>query len=834
MPLSGIRLKLLVAPLLQHPGRLALSLSAIALGVALGYAVQLVNNAALDEFESAVQLLSGEADLSIGGPSSGFDESLFPRVARLREIAVASPVFEMEARIAGRRDALRIIGLDVFRASRIQPFLAGADVADRMDLLRPGRLFLSAAAARTLGVGDGGVLPVQVGLEVVPLKIAGILEGTGRQRFAVMDIAAAQEMLARTGLINRIDLRLRAGTDAARFARQLAATLPAGLLVERPDAGAARDAALSRAYRVNLNVLALVALFTGGLLVFSAQALAVVRRRSQLALLRALGVTRAGLLRTLIAEAAAVGAAGAVAGLVLGYGIAALVLRRFGAELGAGYFRGIEPELAVHPLALGLFFAAGVAAAVLGSLGPALEAARAEPARALRAGDETRALRKLRSPRTGIAAIVAGAALTRLGPVNGLPLFGYAAIALLLVGTALLMPRIASWCFGRLRAPRLAVAEVGLAQLRAASEAAGVSLAAIVASVSLVVSMAIMVASFRQSLDGWLERVLPADLYVRAGSGGNTAFFSTADQQAIAELPGVRRAEFTRSQRLTVSPDRPAITLLARAVEAEGRVPPLVGAPYERRQGDPPPAWVSEIASGIYGWRPGDVIALPLGGREARFVVAGVWRDYARQQGAVLVERYEYLRHSGDPNANDLALWLAPGAAPAAVRAAIEARAGAGVSLEVSARGEMRETSLAIFDRTFAVTYALEAVALIIGICGLSSGFGALVLARRREFGVLRHLGMTRAQVAAMLAMEGALLSALGLVVGLALGGVISLVLVHVVNRQSFHWSMDLHVPWGLLAEFIVAMLAVATLTAVASGRRAMGGEVVRAVREDW
>ncbi len=473
-------------------------------------------------------------------------------------------------------------------------------------------------------------------------------------------------------------------------------------------------------------------------------------------------------------------------------------------------------------------------AAILGSLVPALEAARADPARALRSGDEVDAFDRLRSARPGIAALVAGAALTQAGPVGGLPLFGYAAIALLLIGTVLVMPRIAHVCFGALPRRGPVVAQVGLAQLRGAAGAAGVSLAAIVASVSLIVSMAIMIASFRQSLDEWLERVLPADLYVRAGSGGNTAFFSPGDQEAIAALPGVRRAEFMRSQRLILAPDRPAITLLARAVEAGGRLPPMLGTAHARRPGDAPPAWVSEIAADLYGWRPGDAIALPLGGREAHFSVAGVWRDYARQQGAVLIERYEYLRHSGDANANDLALWLAPGADAAKVRLGIEAQASAGVSLEITAPGEIRDASLGIFDRTFAVTYALEAVALVIGVCGLSSGFGALVLARRSEFGMLRHLGMTRRQIGAMLALEGALVSALGLAVGLALGGLISLVLIHVVNRQSFHWTMELYLPWRLLAEFVVAMLFLATLTAVASGRRAMSGEAVRAVKEDW
>ena len=829
-----IRRSLVLAPFLQHTGRLALSVLAIALGVALGYVVQLINQAAINEFGAAVQTLSGEADLTVRGPRAGFDEALFPRLAASAGVAVASPVLEVDAKLPGRREPLQILGLDIFRAARIQPFLAAGAGGDRLDFLRPDRIFLSAAAAEWLGLKKDDPFPVQVGLRVVSLRVAGVIGETRRPRFAVIDLGAAQALFGRAGFLNRIDLRLRPGVDPRRFAERLQADLPAGTVVERPEADVERSGAPSRAYRVNLNVLALVALFTGGLLVFSAQALAVVRRRAQLALLRVLGVTRRGLVAMLLAEAAAVGALGGLAGIALGHASAGAVLRHFGAELGGGYFRGLAPEIVLDWPALLLFFGLGVLAAVLGSLAPALEAAGAAPAAALKAGDEGRAFERLQSPWPGVAVMLAGTALTQAGPVDGLPLAGYLAIGLLLVGTVMLMPRVAALAFRLAPALGPRPVRLGLAQLRGAPGQAGVSLAAIVAAVSLMVSMAIMVASFRQSFDEWLERILPADLYLRSGAASDTAYLSTADQQAIAALPGVRRAEFLRIQRLIVDPDRPPLTLLARAVEAEGRVPPLLGAAYAPKAGEPPPAWVSEVAAAIYGWRPGSAIEIPLGGRRARFTVAGVWRDYARQQGAVLIERYEYLRYTGDSYADDAAIWLVPGADPDRVKSEIEARLPGGANVEMSGPEEIREGSLRIFDRTFAVTYALELVAVAIGLFGLSSSFGALVLARRREFGVLRHIGMTRRQIGVMLAGEGLLVSALGLAVGLALGWLISLVLIDVVNPQSFHWGMELHMPWRLLGEFVAVMLAMATLTAIASGRQAMSAEAVRAVKEDW
>jgi len=831
-----IRRSLVLAPFLQHTGRLALSVLAIALGVALGYTVQLINQAAINEFGAAVQTLSGEADLAVRGPRAGFDEAVFPRLAASAGVAVASPVLEVDAKLPGRREPLQILGLDIFRAARIQPFLAAGAGADRVDFLRPDRIFLSAAAAEWLGLKKDDPLAVQVGLRVLSLRVAGVIGETRRQRFAVIDLGAAQALFGRAGFLSRIDLRLRPGVDPRRFAERLQADLPAGTVVERPEADVERSGAPSRAYRVNLNVLALVALFTGGLLVFSAQALAVVRRRAQLALLRVLGVTRRGLVAMLLAEALAVGALGGLAGIALGYAGAGAVLRHFGAELGGGYFRGLAPQIVLDWPALFLFLALGVLAAALGTLAPAMEAARAAPAAALKAGDEGRAFERLQSVWPGVTVMLGGAALSQAGPIGDLPLPGYLAIALLLVGTVMLMPRIAALAFRLAPALGPRPVRLGLAQLRGAPGQAGVSLAAIVAAVSLMVSMAIMVASFRQSLDEWLERFLPADLYLRSGADSDTAYLSTADQQVIAALPGVRRAEFLRIQRLIVDPDRPPLTLLARAVEAEGRVPPLLGAAYAPKAGEPPPAWVSEIAAAIYGWRPGSAIEIPLGGRRARFTVAGVWRDYnyARQQGAVLIERYEYLRYTGDSWANDAAIWLVPGADPERVKSEIEVQLPGGANIEMSGPEEIREVSLRIFDRTFAVTYGLEVVAVVIGLFGLSSSFGALVLARRREFGVLRHIGMTRCQIGVMLAGEGLLVSALGLAVGLALGWLISLVLIEVVNPQSFHWGMELHMPWRLLGEFVAVMLAMATLTAIASGRRAMSADAVRAVKEDW
>ena len=825
---------LFLGPLRQGKGRLALALAAIALGVALGYAVQLVNQSAIGEFAHAVQTLSGAADLQLRGPRAGFDESLYPRLARLPEVAVASPAIEADARLAGREATLRLVGLDVFRAGLVQPDLF-ATAADSLDTLRPDAIFLSPAAAEWLGVKEGETVALQIGLGAARFRVAGFTRADGT-RFGIADIASVQAALDRPGRINRLDLRLRPGVDVETFGARLAAELPPGVFVERPAAGLKRAANISRSYRVNLNVLALVALFTGGLLVFSTQALAVVRRRPQLALLRVLGMKRGQLVRTLLGEALLLGAIGAALGLVLGFVLAGAILDLVGADLGAGNFRGMQPALRFEPGWAAAFFALGVVVTMLASLAPTLEAARAQPAAALKAGDEQRLFERLRPAWPGLAVIAGGAALTAAPPVDGLPLFGYLAIALLLIGTIMLMPRFAVAVFARLPLHRAVPLRLAALQLHGAPGQSMLSLATIVAAVSLLVSMAIMVASFRSSLAGWLDHVLPADLYVRTSASADTAFLAPRDQETLARIPGVRRADFARIQSVLLAPEKPPVTLLARPIDPQdpGRLLPLVGGALVPAGDAPPPAWVSEAMVDIYGFAAGSVIELPIAGQRVRFTVAGVWRDYVRQHGAVVIERDRYVRITGDRNASDAALWLGDGADGGAVRAAIRAALPGGDSLEIAAPGEIRARSMQAFDRTFAITYVLELVALVIGLTGLSSSFGALVLARRSEFGMLRHLGLTRRQIGAMLATEGLAVSALGLAVGLGLGVVISLILIHVVNRQSFHWSMDFAVPWLPLAVFCGVMLAAAAGTATASARAAMAGDAVRAVKEDW
>ena len=833
-----LRLFLVLNARLAHQrGRAVLSVAGIALGVALAFGVQLVNRAAVDELAAAVRAVAGSADLELRGGRAGFPEALYARIARLPGVALASPAVDLRAGVAGTQRTLRVLGIDVLRAARMHPQLfAGLEQDARLALLEPDTVLLSAGAARAFGLGKGGRLALVVGLARVELRVAGVLPVAALPGTAALtDVATAQWRLERLGELNRVDLRLAPGIDRAAMQARIAALLPAGSFVVPVETAAAESADPSRAYRVNMNVLALVALFTGGFLVFSAQALEVARRRGEHALLRVLGLPRRGIARLVLIEAGAVGLVGSALGLGLGWGLAKLALRFTGADLGAGFFRGVSPELAFDWRMALAYLAAGSTIALAGAALPALDAARRPPARALKAGDEQAMFGALVSAWPGLLLLAAGAGMSQLGPVGGLPLFGYAAIACVLLGGIALMPRLSQAVFDWLPPPRRVPAALALEQLRGAPGQAMVSLAAIVASFSLMVAMAIMVASFRESVSDWLDRVLPADFYFRTTQSGDTAFLDRAFEREVLALPQIARAEFMRTTRIALDPRRPPVSLLARDLPQAGVVKtyPLVGARYAPRRGDPPPAWVNEAVEAIYGYTPGSRIELPLAGARHPFVVAGVWRDYARQQGAIIIDRGEYARLTGDRRANDAALWVAPGAKIEHAIGALRALPG-GAQLEISTPGEIRSASLRIFDRSFAITYAIEAVAVLVGMFGLSSSLGAIVLARRREFGMLRHLGMTRGQIGAMLAAEGGLLALLGAAAGMLVGFTIGQILIHVVNRQSFNWGMETHLPYAMLASLTVVLIALAALTAFLSGREAMGIGAVRAVREDW
>ncbi|MEO7320327.1 MAG: FtsX-like permease family protein, partial [Nitrosospira sp.] len=741
---------LLVGEWKAHLTQAAVAIIAIALGVALGFAIHLINTAAFNEFSAAAKSLSGQSDLQVRGAQSTFDESFYPALAQHNGVEAANPVLELDVAIPSspgerKNTTLKILGLDIFRAASIAPDLIGIPAEDRLfDILADDAIFLSSAAMEWLKVKRGDPLQLRVGTQTITLRVAGGLVRTrAGQRIGVMDIGAAQWRFQRIGQLSRIELKLMQGINHEAFQKTLAQELGAQHVVTETADQETRVANMSRAYRVNLNMLALVALFTGAYLVFSTQALSIVRRRHQFALLRVLGLTRRQLLKQILLEGAILGAIGSLLGLVFGYAAAAAALDFLGGDLGSGFFSGIQPNVHFDPFAAAIFFMLGLGVTLLGSAAPALEAARAQPAPALKSGSEDAALSKLATPWPALACLGLGGLLTQLPPIFNLPVFGYLAVALLLIGGIALMPRLSALIFSAVffaaaKSTSKAVPILALARLANAPNQAAIALGGVLASFSLVAAMAIMVTSFRVSVDDWLKHILPADLYVQTAASGDTRGFMPDEMKAIAAARGISRADFFRSSQLMLDPSRPHITLIARPIDwtdpantlpmtGEAILPALLPK-------DAIPIWVSEAMVDLYDFTLGKRVTLPIGASSPTFIVAGVWRDYGRQFGAIQMRLADYQALSGDRKVNDAALWLQAGVSTEQVIESLR-RLPFGSALEFSEPGQIRALSLNIFDRSFAVTYLLEAVAIIIGLLGVAASFSAQTLARAKEFG---------------------------------------------------------------------------------------------------
>ncbi|MES2583881.1 MAG: ABC transporter permease [Pseudomonadota bacterium] len=857
----------------KHPWRNAAAVVSVMLGVALAFAVHVINASALDEFAQAVRSVGGQPDLELRartGATAGINDALLARMARHPDVALASPVLELSsyalnakgtntaAPKAGEssRVQLRMLGVDAIQVGQLNPDLIPLPSAnaDRLDIFAPDTVFLNASARSRI---QGDTVQLQWGLQTKTVRVAGAVRASGPP-LAVMDIAAAQDLFDKQGRLTRLDLRLRAGVDRAAFIRQVQAApdWPGNAQLVEPGDTLERMSTLSRAYRVNLTVLALVALFTGGFLVFSVLALSVSRRAPQFALLGVLGLTGRQRLHLVLLEALALGLVGSALGIALGSGLAALALRLLGGDLGGGYFSGATPALQWTPLAALVFAALGVAAALIGAWWPA------RWAQGLPAAQTLKGLGTAQSSQNhvwlAVCLLLAGGLLALVPPVGGVPLAAYVSVGLILVGGITGLPWLVGVVLDRV-APlvaRQALPLLAVERARRVRGSAAVAVSGVVASLSLAVALTVMVASFRTSITQWLDTVLPAALYVRsAGSAStqDTAYFEPAFVQAAASLPGVQRLATQRNQQFLPDPAQPAVALISRPLATE----PALGLPMVG-ESLPVPAgqigiYVSEAMVDLHGARPGTVYA-PLSKHfealahannqhTATFFIAGVWRDYARQFGTIAMEQADFERLSGDTRVNDLSIWLEPDAnLPAieqALRALADTQAGtpdgeAGRLMDFGSAREIRATTLRIFDRSFAVTYWLQAVAIGIGLFGVAASFSAQVLARRKEFGLLVHLGLTRRQVLRVVAAEGMAWTTLGAIAGLGLGLAVAVVLVHVVNPQSFHWSMELTLPTLRLLALAGAVIVAGTLTAWLAGRAAAGRDAVLAVKEDW
>ena len=842
----------------QQPGPLLAAVFAIAMGVSLGLGINLVNASALSEFDDAISLINGDAQYQLSGALDSIDDGILSVVEQDPDVVAASPVISVNlplSQSAGDLPAtVPLIALDIFRAARVAPsLLPQADVSlaggSGSAVFSEDAIFLSAAAQRVLQRQVGDSLPILVNGQIVQLIISGDVPSVDDQTsIAIMDIGAAQWRLGWLGKLSRIDLRLAEGIDPQEWLARLqenSLVATANVRLDRPDTGKQRMSNLSRAYRVNLNVLALVALLTGGFIVFATLDLAVTRLIPTLSLVSVMGATSAFRLRLVLILSVLLGVLGALLGIGLGMVLAWVLLGLVGGDLGGGFFASSRPSLSLPVSSLALFFILGVLASIAGGLSPALKLRHLSPAQALKGGQSV-ILGSRHSPLwVSLILFVVGTGLLLLPAINGLPIAAYLTIACwLFAGVLVVSPllgvvakALSQWRLTQ-RRPLLMMAVM---RLNSAHQRAFPALAGVVASFALVCAMAMMVFSFRVSVDQWLEGVLPASLYVRIPTTGANAALSAADRDKLSAIEGVAKIQFARNMDLVIDPEKPSVELVARTIDTSnpGADLPITGTVLDLSEKDPDCTlvYVSEPASILYDWRVGDTVSLPLSSNSAGggcFQVGGVWRDYASQSGAIAISRDDYVQLTGDESVSGASIWLDEGANASDVVRNIRMELGTLSELQIRSAEDIRALSLHIFDRSFAVTYVLEAVALLVSLFGVATTYSGEALSRTREFGMLRHLGVTRRQIAALFAYESVFCISSGVLWGAVLGAAISQVLIQRVNPQSFNWTMQTYWPLGQLSGAALVLVVLGAFTATVAARKAAGRGPIEAVRTDW
>lgn len=803
-------------PMRAHAGRTLLAMIAIALGVSLGLAIFLMTRAATTESARASRSLFGEVQYMVQGAGDGFDESLYPKIARTTGVINVMPVIEVRGRVIGRDASLTIIGRDLLRGASQENTPPRRDRSG-LNALDPSLIFLSSAAANSFSVKVGDELAIQVGVERVAYKVAAVVPFSS-QNAAFVDIASAQWRLGRIGKLSRIEFDIEDGADTAAVVAAIEMLLPNDAKLTAPENESNQAAQLTRPITINLLGVALVALFTGMFLVYSTQSLAIRRRRREFAVLHALGVTPKQQMNSVLLTGFAVGLGGAILGLGLG-----VVLAKFGLQT----VPGMRAPLVIAGWEMIFFACLGIATSVIGSVAPALSVAGIPTAQALKAGDIDE-----HSSRGHVAVAAAlwiiAIPLLLAPPIFDLPLFGYLAVAFLLFGSVLLIPLFTRHALRAFPTRRVVTYQTALAQLRGVAHTATNSVATMLVSVSLMVAMSIMGASLRGSMSEWAEKMFPADLLVQMN-----AALSHLDENTVLEIeaaPGIARVERMRVTTVLLDKSKPAITLVARNADSL-----LIEEEIKQTQANSlTPIWINRVLADRDSLSVGDQVRFELGGQSVVAVVQGVWRDYFNANGAFVIEYPRYLALTADKRISGLSIWLDSGISAAAAMEVVRKSIHTDAEVNITLPGESRARLLRGFDALFGIIYLLLVVAVAIGLLGIGVNASAQVLARRAEFGVLRHLGFTRKQIGTVLSIEGFCLGLLGSTAGLLLGSIIGAIMIYVVTPQSFHWSMDLHVPIAVLLGLAVSIPCASGLVAFISGRGAMNDDVVRAVKEDW
>jgi len=850
--------------LTERPGRTAITLCGIALGVSVSVAIRTANVEVLRSFEESVTTVAGRATLEVSGGELGLDERVITEVRQHPGVRSAEPVIHQATQVAAgaqRGRTLVVLAFDLLSATEMKAFrlrvTEGAE-PDLNGLLEPDTLFIGGRLAADRGLRVGDRLELLAGTRKVALIVRGIIESERGlasvwDHLALMDIAAAQSVFGLTGRLDRIDIETEPDQPIAKVQAELEGTLPPPLTVRRPAHRNEQVERMLRAFQLNLMTLSAVGLLIGLLLVYNTVSFAVVQRRREIGILRAVGMTRAGVCMLFLGEAALMGLLGGVLGSVIGAALARTLVAMVSRTVSELYvpvpsLLAGAPVLVAVPLSTAIESGTvGVAVSMLGALAPSLDAGRTAAARALAPGEyeATQTLRTGRLAGTGLGALLLAGALAMPGPINGVPVFGYGSALCLLIGLSCLAPAVVRAIGGAARwagwtrlggLGGLAADQVGRAPGRNA-----VTVSALMIGVTIMVGVGVMIQSFRQTVEVWIDQTVLADLIVAPHSwlqGEEAGMLSKrlplAWSEMVAALPGVAAVDTYRDLTVDLQGRRLALVSRDLRVHAErSRYLFMNGRSSDvlRRTIEEQGVVISEVLANTFGTHAGDTIQLLTPAGERGFPVVGVFYDYATDGGKIVMDRALYRQVWQDDTTTVIAVYLDPGADPEIARRRIEEALRDEGHLVVISNAELKREILAIFDRTFMVTYALELIAVVIALLGIINTLVTAVLERQRELATLRAVGARREQIKRLVLWEASYLGLSGGALGLLGGLLLALLLVEVINKQSFGWSIQLLIPAGLLAKALALTIGAALVAGYLPARWAARQPIVEGLR---
>lgn len=844
MPLARLFYRLIIRPFYREPVRTSLVVLAVALGVAVVLAIELAGDAAAGSFRSSVETLVGDADLEVAAVG-GVPDGVVGTLATLPYPISVHPRLEGFAVFGAKAQTIPLIGLDLVAehgdglSAAHMNFISGEDMQHAADED-------SVWVSEQLGVKSGDTIPLQVNDQTREYTVRGTLQDTGDTGgLIVMDVATAQRALNRVGRVDRVLVKVPSTPSLEDWERRIRPALPAGVELRREGTQTAENRRMLGAFRWNLRILSYVALVVGAFLIFNTISVSVVRRRPEIGIVRALGASRRHVLAAFLGEATCFGLIGGLLGVALGRVMATGAVRLLGATVRDLYVSSQPAPIALTTGSFLFGLLVGIGVAVASAAAPAREASLVPPAEAMARGEREYAARvhKIRDLWIALLLAAAGAVASFVPAIAGKPFFGYAAALLMIAASAFAIPALISGLTskssGLLRRTLGIEGMLASRSLVSSLRRTSVLVGALATAIAMMVSVGIMVGSFRQTVQVWIDDQLKADLFLQPAGDPGADRFPTIDPslaERIAALPGVAGLERFRGYEISYqglpatlgSADTTGNHDLARIRFFSGRPSSVVNA--ELRGGDN--AAISEpFAHKHHVWT-GDNIALPLGDARVTFHVIDVFYDYGSEKGYVVVDRATMLRYLPDPAPSNIAVYVAPGASLEQVRGEVE-RAIAGRNVLIFTNRNLRSEAVRIFDRTFAITYALELVAVIVAVIGIAGALLALVIDRRRELGLLRFLGASVSQIRKLIFIEAALIGTLAIVAGVTLGVVLSLLLIFVINKQSFGWTIQLHWPVELMLAALAVVFCSTLLSAFYPAQVATRLNPIEVVHED-